>query len=81
MKLSMKKLEILKKNIKFRGGLLGLKAFLKLLLLRFVLLLLSTTAGTKLMLLVQSYNCSKIKTSEGFTVEGEMDKRQRKDKD
>ncbi|GJR48303.1 hypothetical protein Tco_1316406 [Tanacetum coccineum] len=29
--LSMKKLEILKKNIKFRGGLLGLKAFLKLL--------------------------------------------------
>ncbi|GJW40393.1 hypothetical protein Tco_0066238 [Tanacetum coccineum] len=34
MKLSMKKLEILKKNIKFRGGLLGLKAFLKLLLLR-----------------------------------------------
>ncbi|GJR46772.1 hypothetical protein Tco_1314875 [Tanacetum coccineum] len=37
MKLSMKKLEILKKNIKFRGGLLGLKDFmmiLKLLLLR-----------------------------------------------
>ncbi|GJY10190.1 gag-pol polyprotein [Tanacetum coccineum] len=37
MKLSMKKLEILKKNIKFRGGLLGLKdfmMFLKLLLLR-----------------------------------------------
>ncbi|GJV21474.1 hypothetical protein Tco_1370494 [Tanacetum coccineum] len=33
MKLSMKKLEILKKNIKFRGGLLGLKSFLKLLLL------------------------------------------------
>ncbi|GJY91477.1 hypothetical protein Tco_0506673, partial [Tanacetum coccineum] len=33
-KLSMKKLEILKKNIKFRGGLLGLKVFLKLLLLR-----------------------------------------------
>ncbi|GKE54458.1 hypothetical protein Tco_1489614, partial [Tanacetum coccineum] len=31
--LLMKKLEILKKNIKFRGGLLGLKAFLKLLLL------------------------------------------------
>ncbi|GKE83386.1 hypothetical protein Tco_1557128 [Tanacetum coccineum] len=31
MKLSMKKLEILKKNIKFRGGLLGLKAFLMLL--------------------------------------------------
>ncbi|GJW14761.1 hypothetical protein Tco_0018894 [Tanacetum coccineum] len=30
----MKKLKILKKNIKFRGGLLGLKAFLKLLLLR-----------------------------------------------
>ncbi|GJS63905.1 hypothetical protein Tco_0678469 [Tanacetum coccineum] len=29
--LSMKKLEILKKNIKFRGGLLGLKAFLMLL--------------------------------------------------
>ncbi|GJU18087.1 ribonuclease H-like domain-containing protein [Tanacetum coccineum] len=41
MKLSMKKHEILKKNIKFRGGLLGLKAFLKLLLLRFVLLLLN----------------------------------------
>ncbi|GJT44210.1 hypothetical protein Tco_0952925 [Tanacetum coccineum] len=37
MKLSMKKLEIFKKNIKFRGGLLGLKDFmmiLKLLLLR-----------------------------------------------
>nr|GFA24731.1 hypothetical protein [Tanacetum cinerariifolium] len=34
MKLSMKKLEILKKNIKFKGGLLELKAFLKLLLLR-----------------------------------------------
>ncbi|GJY97231.1 retrovirus-related pol polyprotein from transposon TNT 1-94 [Tanacetum coccineum] len=37
MKLSMKKLEILKKNIKFRGGLLGLKDFLmilELLLLR-----------------------------------------------
>ncbi|GKA43255.1 hypothetical protein Tco_0735979, partial [Tanacetum coccineum] len=31
--LSMKKLEILMKNIKFSGGLLGLKAFLKLLLL------------------------------------------------
>ncbi|GKC00843.1 hypothetical protein Tco_0986979, partial [Tanacetum coccineum] len=28
LKLSMKKLEILKKNIKFRGGLLGLKDFL-----------------------------------------------------
>ncbi|GKE99030.1 hypothetical protein Tco_0022381, partial [Tanacetum coccineum] len=39
MKLSMKKLEILKKNIKFREGLLGLKDFLmilELLLLRFV---------------------------------------------
>nr|GEY48391.1 hypothetical protein [Tanacetum cinerariifolium] len=37
MKLSMKKLDILKKNIKFKGGLLGLKDFLtilKLLLLR-----------------------------------------------
>ncbi|GJY66602.1 hypothetical protein Tco_0468840 [Tanacetum coccineum] len=37
MKLSMKKLEILKENIKFRGGLLGLKDFmmiLELLLLR-----------------------------------------------
>ncbi|GJU77655.1 reverse transcriptase domain-containing protein [Tanacetum coccineum] len=34
MELLMKKLEILKKNIKFRGGLLGLKAFLKFLLLR-----------------------------------------------
>ncbi|GJV28239.1 hypothetical protein Tco_1384687 [Tanacetum coccineum] len=33
MKLLMKKLEILKKNIKFRGRLLGLKVFLKLLLL------------------------------------------------
>ncbi|GJR30962.1 hypothetical protein Tco_1107194 [Tanacetum coccineum] len=33
--LSMKKLEILKKNVKFKGGLLRLKAFLKLLLLRF----------------------------------------------
>ncbi|GKD91554.1 hypothetical protein Tco_1367061, partial [Tanacetum coccineum] len=33
MKLSMKKLEILKKNIKFRGGLLGLKVFIELLLL------------------------------------------------
>ncbi|GKB75612.1 hypothetical protein Tco_0942507 [Tanacetum coccineum] len=32
MKLLMKKLEILKINIMFRGGLLGLKAFLKLLL-------------------------------------------------
>ncbi|GJZ85325.1 hypothetical protein Tco_0650664 [Tanacetum coccineum] len=31
MKLSMKKLEILKKNIKFRGGLLGLKDFLMIL--------------------------------------------------
>ncbi|GJZ76539.1 hypothetical protein Tco_0641211 [Tanacetum coccineum] len=42
--LSMKKLKILKKNIKFKGGLLGLKDFmiiLELLLLRFVLLLLS----------------------------------------
>ncbi|GJS07470.1 hypothetical protein Tco_0364266 [Tanacetum coccineum] len=40
------KLEILKKNIKFRGGLLGLKDFLmilELLLLRFMLLLLSKT--------------------------------------
>ncbi|GKE27350.1 hypothetical protein Tco_1442734, partial [Tanacetum coccineum] len=33
--LSIKKLEILKKNIKFKGGLLGLKAFLKLLLLSY----------------------------------------------
>ncbi|GJW70188.1 hypothetical protein Tco_0127105 [Tanacetum coccineum] len=43
---SMKKLEILKKNIKFRERLLGLKDFmmiLELLLLRFVLLLLSKT--------------------------------------
>ncbi|GJX50491.1 hypothetical protein Tco_0277336 [Tanacetum coccineum] len=31
LKLSMKKLEILKKNIKFRGGLLGLKDFLMIL--------------------------------------------------
>ncbi|GKA72053.1 hypothetical protein Tco_0778269 [Tanacetum coccineum] len=30
MKLLMKKLEILKKNIKFRGGFLGLKVFLML---------------------------------------------------
>ncbi|GJW27952.1 hypothetical protein Tco_0044827 [Tanacetum coccineum] len=38
MRLSMKKLEILKKNIKFLGGLLGLKDFLmilELLLLRY----------------------------------------------
>ncbi|GJV52787.1 hypothetical protein Tco_1448528 [Tanacetum coccineum] len=41
--LSIKKLEILKKNIKFKGRLLGLKAFLKLLLLWFILLLLSKT--------------------------------------
>nr|GEV02865.1 hypothetical protein [Tanacetum cinerariifolium] len=34
-----KKLEILKKNIKVRGGLLGLKAFMKLLLLRINVLL------------------------------------------
>nr|GEY15090.1 hypothetical protein [Tanacetum cinerariifolium] len=34
MKLLMKKLDILNKNIKFRGGLLGLKTFMKLLLLR-----------------------------------------------
>ncbi|GKD41209.1 hypothetical protein Tco_1261416 [Tanacetum coccineum] len=43
--LSMKKLEILKKNIKFRGGLLGLKVFIELLLLRV------NVAGTKLQLL------------------------------
>ncbi|GKE11128.1 hypothetical protein Tco_1414679 [Tanacetum coccineum] len=43
--LSMKKLEILKKNINFRGELLGLKAFLKLLLL--------STARVKLLLLVK----------------------------
>ncbi|GKD63326.1 hypothetical protein Tco_1305434 [Tanacetum coccineum] len=48
------KLEILKKNIKFRGGLLGLKDFLmilELLLLRFMLLLLINATGTKLQLL------------------------------
>ncbi|GJZ38567.1 hypothetical protein Tco_0585130 [Tanacetum coccineum] len=46
-KLSLEKeeIEILKKNIKFRGGLLGLKAFLKLLLL--------STARVKLVLLVK----------------------------
>ncbi|GKE78283.1 hypothetical protein Tco_1544403 [Tanacetum coccineum] len=44
--LLMKKLEILKKNIKFRGGLLGLKAFMIL-----KLLLLINAAGTKLQLL------------------------------
>ncbi|GJS15095.1 hypothetical protein Tco_0409567 [Tanacetum coccineum] len=43
--LSMKKLEILKKNIKFRGGLLGVKVFLELLLL--------STARVKLVLLVK----------------------------
>ncbi|GJS97536.1 hypothetical protein Tco_0804504 [Tanacetum coccineum] len=48
MKPLMKKLEILKKNIKFRGGLLGLKDFLMI----FKLLLLST-ASVKLVLLVK----------------------------
>ncbi|GJZ00444.1 hypothetical protein Tco_0517873 [Tanacetum coccineum] len=55
MKLSMKKLEILKKNIKFRGGLLGLKDFLmllELLLLLWKLLLLLEVKTVKLMLLV-----------------------------
>ncbi|GKC57586.1 hypothetical protein Tco_1085184 [Tanacetum coccineum] len=56
--LSMKKLEILKKNIKFRGGLLGLKAFLKLLLLstassQLLLLVYISTASVKLVLLVK----------------------------
>ncbi|GJT78775.1 hypothetical protein Tco_1045500 [Tanacetum coccineum] len=54
MKLSMKKLEILKENIKFRGGLLGLKDFmmiLKLLLLSYYCLLRVNAAGTKLQLL------------------------------
>ncbi|GJS92369.1 hypothetical protein Tco_0799337 [Tanacetum coccineum] len=62
--LSMKKLEILKKNIKFRGGLLGLKAFLKLLLLSWCIsyycLLRVNAVGTKLQLL-KDYNCLKIK--------------------
>ncbi|GJS18854.1 hypothetical protein Tco_0413326 [Tanacetum coccineum] len=53
MKLSMKKLEILKKNIKFKGGLLGLKDFLmilELLLLReFNLLKWDSTSGILLM--------------------------------
>ncbi|GJY47044.1 hypothetical protein Tco_0436107 [Tanacetum coccineum] len=58
MKLLMKKLEILKKNIKFRGGLLGLKAFLKLLLLstassQLLLLVYISTASVKLVLLVK----------------------------
>ncbi|GJU30232.1 hypothetical protein Tco_1173821 [Tanacetum coccineum] len=71
MNLSMKKLEILKINIKFRGGLLGLKdfmMFLKLLPLRV------NATGTKLQLLTElqllkDYNYLKIKTA------------QRKDKD
>ncbi|GJR48589.1 hypothetical protein Tco_1316692 [Tanacetum coccineum] len=46
--LTMKKLEILKKNIKFRGGLLGLKDFLMILEL-----LLLSTARVKLVLLVK----------------------------
>ncbi|GJX57937.1 hypothetical protein Tco_0289327 [Tanacetum coccineum] len=62
-------LEILKKNIKFRGGLLGLKAFLKLLLLstassQLLLLVYISTASVKLVMLYKSYNCSKIKTAE-----------------
>ncbi|GJX33505.1 hypothetical protein Tco_0243360 [Tanacetum coccineum] len=44
MKLSMKKLEILKENIKFRGGLLGLKDFMMILKL---LLLRANISGTK----------------------------------
>ncbi|GJS59143.1 hypothetical protein Tco_0653927 [Tanacetum coccineum] len=48
MKLLMKKLEILKKNIKFRGGLLGLKDFMMILEL-----LLPSTARVKLVLLVK----------------------------
>ncbi|GJZ67972.1 hypothetical protein Tco_0631212 [Tanacetum coccineum] len=55
MKLSMKKLEILKKNIKFMGGLLGLKDFLMIL----ELLLLSYAASIKEYRLTQS-----IKTAE-----------------
>ncbi|GJV98073.1 retrovirus-related pol polyprotein from transposon TNT 1-94 [Tanacetum coccineum] len=50
MELLMKKLEILKKNIKFIGGLLGLKAFLKLLLLSN-----SQVKDNKIDLLVQQY--------------------------
>ncbi|GJV76065.1 hypothetical protein Tco_1507649 [Tanacetum coccineum] len=52
MKLLIKKLEILKKNIKFRGGLLGLKAFLKLLLLSTASIYVST-ASVKLVLLMK----------------------------
>ncbi|GJQ91439.1 hypothetical protein Tco_0002578 [Tanacetum coccineum] len=57
--LPMKKLEILKKSIKFRGGLLGLKDYmmiLKLLLLSYYCLLRVNAAGTKLQLL-KDYNC------------------------
>ncbi|GJX73677.1 hypothetical protein Tco_0312272 [Tanacetum coccineum] len=56
MELLMKKPEILKKNIKFRGGLLGLKDFLlilELLLLRLKKTFLVNTTCTQLMLLVQ----------------------------
>ncbi|GKF83548.1 hypothetical protein Tco_0245204 [Tanacetum coccineum] len=48
MKLSMNKLEILKKNIKFKGGLLGLKDFMMILEL-----LLLSAASIKLVLLVK----------------------------
>ncbi|GKB74301.1 hypothetical protein Tco_0935713 [Tanacetum coccineum] len=48
LQLSMKKLKILKKNIKFRGGLLGLKDFLMILEL-----LMLSAASVKLVLLVK----------------------------
>ncbi|GKC50851.1 hypothetical protein Tco_1073596 [Tanacetum coccineum] len=67
MKLLMKKLEILKKNIKFRGGLLGLKDFMMILEL-----LLLSTARVKLVLLVKieeniqsSYYCLYIVNAAG----------------
>ncbi|GJY40228.1 hypothetical protein Tco_0427498 [Tanacetum coccineum] len=51
MKLLMKKLDILKKNIKFRGGLLRLKAFLKLLLIRVNAASIKVTTAQRLRLL------------------------------
>ncbi|GJY73380.1 hypothetical protein Tco_0477811 [Tanacetum coccineum] len=55
MKFSMKKLEILKKDIKFRGGLLGLKYFLMILelpLLRYSMLILFVMSSTEVRSLV-----------------------------
>ncbi|GJV05735.1 hypothetical protein Tco_1343391, partial [Tanacetum coccineum] len=62
-RLSMKKLEILKKNIKFRGGLLGLKYFLmilELLLLRVNAAGIRVTTAERLQLL-KDKDCLKIK--------------------